>query len=71
MMSFKVPLTSLAFSPEGASIYISTEHGKLLITDLRALDKPPKAIVVGEDGGKVVGIYVQVGTIWSCSQIHR
>ncbi|GJE90794.1 WD40-repeat-containing domain protein [Phanerochaete sordida] len=40
-------LSSLVFSPEGAALYAGTDEGKLLILDLRALDKPPKSIDVG------------------------
>jgi protein NEDD1 len=56
----KVPLTSLAFSPEGAALYLGTENGKLLIIDLRALDKAPKSIVVSGNGSRVETISVQV-----------
>ncbi|KAJ6596824.1 WD40-repeat-containing domain protein [Mycena vulgaris] len=58
-LSLKVPLTSIAFSPEGASIYLGTEHGKLLIMDLRALDKPPKTVVVSDSGCRVETMTVQ------------
>jgi protein NEDD1 len=53
-------LTSLVFSPEGAALYVGTDDGKLLILDLRALDKPPKEIVVNEGGQRVVCVAVQV-----------
>ncbi|KAJ7046715.1 WD40-repeat-containing domain protein [Mycena alexandri] len=52
-LNLKVPLTSIAFSPEGGSIYLGTENGKLLIMDLRALDKPPKAVVISDNGSRV------------------
>ncbi|KAG5644241.1 hypothetical protein DXG03_008836 [Asterophora parasitica] len=58
-LSVKVPLTSLEFSPEGASIYLGTENGKLLILDLRALDKPPKSIAISETGCRVETMSVQ------------
>ncbi|KAJ6547495.1 WD40-repeat-containing domain protein [Mycena capillaripes] len=57
--SFKVPLTSISFSPSGESIYLGTENGKLLILDLRALDKPPKAVVISESGCRVETMAVQ------------
>ncbi|KAJ7940703.1 WD40-repeat-containing domain protein [Mycena leptocephala] len=56
----KGTLTSIAFSPSGDSIYLGTENGKLLILDLRALDKPPKAVVISEDGCRVQTMTVQV-----------
>ncbi|KAJ7632551.1 WD40-repeat-containing domain protein [Roridomyces roridus] len=58
-INLKVPLTAIAFSPEGASIYLGTEQGKLLILDLRALDKPPKAVVISGTGCAVETISVQ------------
>ncbi|KII88172.1 hypothetical protein PLICRDRAFT_698613 [Plicaturopsis crispa FD-325 SS-3] len=58
-LDFKVPLTSASFSPEGAAMYFTTENGKLLIMDLRALDKPPKSIVVSETGARIECMSVQ------------
>ena len=37
-----VAITACEFSPEGALIYVGTELGKLLIIDLRGLEKPPR-----------------------------
>ncbi|KAJ7774756.1 WD40-repeat-containing domain protein [Mycena metata] len=58
-LNLKVPLTSVAFSPEGGSIYVATENGKLLILDLRALDKPPKVVVISDNGSRVQTMTVQ------------
>ncbi|KAJ7273645.1 WD40-repeat-containing domain protein [Mycena haematopus] len=58
-LNLKVPLTSAAFSPSGESIYFGTENGKLLILDLRALDKPPRAVIISERGCRVQTITVQ------------
>ncbi|KAJ7905424.1 WD40-repeat-containing domain protein [Mycena olivaceomarginata] len=58
-LNLKVPLTSAAFSPSGESLYLGTENGKLLIMDLRALDKPPKAVVIGEGGHRIQTMTVQ------------
>ncbi|KAG7448358.1 WD40 repeat-like protein [Guyanagaster necrorhizus] len=58
-LNLKVPLTSISFSPEGASIYVGTETGKLLILDLRALDKTPKSIAVSDSGCRVEAFCVQ------------
>lgn len=60
MVDLKDPLTTIEFSPEGASIYLGTETGKLLVQDLRALDKPPKSIVVSESGNPIDTLAVQV-----------
>ena len=59
-LNVKVPLTTLGFSPEGAAIYLGTENGKILVVDLRALDKPPKAVVVSETGNRIETISIQV-----------
>ncbi|KAF7363380.1 WD40 repeat-like protein [Mycena sanguinolenta] len=61
-INLKVPLTSAAFSPSGESIYMGTETGKLLVLDLRALDKPPKAVVISESACRVQTMAVQKKT---------
>ena len=48
------------FSPEGAALYAGTENGKVLVLDLRALDKPAKVIAVGSEIEAVVCMSVQV-----------
>ncbi|KDR73718.1 hypothetical protein GALMADRAFT_142169 [Galerina marginata CBS 339.88] len=58
-LNLKYPLTSLGFSPEGAAIYFGTATGKLLLVDLRALDKPPKTITLSVNGSRVQTISVQ------------
>ena len=59
-LNTKTALTAIEFSPEGAAIYLGTENGKLLVVDLRGLDKPPKAVVVSDTGRRVETISVQV-----------
>lgn len=59
-LNVKVPLTTIGFSPEGAAIYLGTENGKILVIDLRALDKAPKAVVVSETGSRIETISIQV-----------
>jgi hypothetical protein len=59
-LNVKVPLTTIGFSPEGAAIYLGTENGKILVVDLRALDNPPKAVVVSETGNRVKTLSIQV-----------
>ncbi|TCD63537.1 hypothetical protein EIP91_005307 [Steccherinum ochraceum] len=58
-LSLSIPLSSLLFSPEGAALYAGTENGKVLVLDLRSLDKPPKTIVVCQDGQSVTAMSVQ------------
>ncbi|KAK0463510.1 WD40-repeat-containing domain protein [Desarmillaria tabescens] len=58
-LNLKIPLTSISFSPEGASIYVGTETGKFLILDLRALDKAPKSITISGSGCRVEAFCVQ------------
>jgi protein NEDD1 len=64
-LNLKVPLTSLEFSPEGAAIYAGTENGKLLITDLRGLDKGPKTIVISDAGSRIESMSIQVCSLRS------
>ncbi|KAF8651158.1 hypothetical protein AX16_004837 [Volvariella volvacea WC 439] len=54
-----VAITACEFSPEGALIYVGTELGKLLIIDLRGLEKPPREIEVSESGSSIQTISVQ------------
>ena len=53
-------LTSLLFSPEGGALYLGTENGKLLVQNLRELDKPPKAVTVNSEGRRVEALSIQV-----------
>ena len=59
-LNVKVPLTTIGFSPEGATIYLGTENGKILVVDLRALDKLPKVVVVSETGNRIQTMSIQV-----------
>jgi protein NEDD1 len=61
-----VPLTTVTFSAEGAAIYLGTENGKLLVLDLRGLDKPPKTIIVSEAGAGIRTMTTQVHLALSC-----
>ncbi|KZP17905.1 WD40 repeat-like protein [Athelia psychrophila] len=58
-LNLKMPLTSATFSPEGATLYFGTENGKILIVDLRGLDKPPMCITIGEGGHRIECISFQ------------
>ncbi|KIY71658.1 WD40 repeat-like protein [Cylindrobasidium torrendii FP15055 ss-10] len=57
-VALNVSLTTLSFSPEGAALYAGTETGKVLIVDLRALDKAPKSITISQSGKRVESISV-------------
>lgn len=59
-MNTKTTPTALEFSPEGGAIYVGTEDGKLLVIDLRSLDKPTKVIVVSEIGDPIRTLTNQV-----------
>ncbi|KIP12290.1 hypothetical protein PHLGIDRAFT_21101 [Phlebiopsis gigantea 11061_1 CR5-6] len=52
-------LTSLVFSPEGAALYGGAEDGRVLVLDLRALDKPAKSITVNSDNERIICMAVQ------------
>jgi protein NEDD1 len=57
------PLTALVFTPNGASLAAGTENGKVMLIDLRALDRPAATFCIGEgagNGDRIVGIAVQV-----------
>ncbi|KIJ69191.1 hypothetical protein HYDPIDRAFT_144970 [Hydnomerulius pinastri MD-312] len=55
----KTALTSCAFTAEGAAIYLGTRSGTLLILDLRALEKEPKSVVIGDGDSPIQAINVQ------------
>jgi protein NEDD1 len=57
--NYKVTVTSLLFSADGASLYIGTEDGKLLLQTLRSMEAP-KVITVGEQGCRVEGLAIAV-----------
>jgi hypothetical protein len=59
-VNIKTNPTALDFSPEGGSIYIGTDDGKLLVVDLRNLDKPAKLIIVSEIGDPIRTLSIQV-----------
>ena len=59
-VNVKMPLTCCAFTAEGAAIYMGTESGKLLILDLRSLEKEPKSFTVGDGSAPIKAINVQV-----------
>ena len=52
-------MTSLLFSVDGASLYVGTEDGKLLLQTLRSTEAP-KIIAVGGLGCRVEGLAVTV-----------
>ncbi|KAI9571253.1 WD40-repeat-containing domain protein [Boletus coccyginus] len=58
-VNVKTPLTCCAFTAEGAAIYLGTESGKLLILDLRSLEKEPKSFTIGDGGTPIKAINVQ------------
>ncbi|PCH37690.1 hypothetical protein WOLCODRAFT_135777 [Wolfiporia cocos MD-104 SS10] len=58
-LTLHVPLTSLVFSAEGGTLYAGTENGKVLVQDLRTLDKGPRSITVSERGDRVTSLAIQ------------
>ncbi|KAF9261241.1 WD40 repeat-like protein [Marasmius fiardii PR-910] len=69
----KVPITTLSFSPEGASIYAGTETGTLMVIDLRALDKPPSIVEISGEGsgGRIVAMSIQKKTAGAPISVSR
>lgn len=59
-VNVKTPLTCCAFTAEGAAIYLGTESGKLLILDLRSLEKESKSFTIGDGDVPIKAINVQV-----------
>nr|GAT58742.1 predicted protein [Mycena chlorophos] len=57
-LNLKVGITCASFSPDGASVYLGTETGKLLVLDLRTLDKAPKSASIGS-GARIEVLAVQ------------
>ena len=57
----KEPIASLNFSSNGASLFVGTKTGKLLVQNLRALHNPRslKTIILSEGGDEVIGPAVQ------------
>jgi protein NEDD1 len=58
---YKATVTSLLFSVDGATLYIGTEDGKLLLQTLRSMEAP-KVFAVGEQGCRVEGLAITVRT---------
>ncbi|KAF9227567.1 WD40 repeat-like protein [Gyrodon lividus] len=58
-VNVQTSLTSCAFTAEGAAIYLGTDNGKLMILDLRALEKEPKSIIIGDGDSPITAINVQ------------
>ncbi|KAI6127691.1 WD40-repeat-containing domain protein [Pisolithus croceorrhizus] len=59
VVNLKKALTTLSFNADGGSLYLGTRDGMLLILDLRALEKEPRAIIVGEGKSSIRKIDVQ------------
>jgi hypothetical protein len=62
-VNIKTNPTALEFSPEGGAIYLGTDDGKLLVVDLRNLDKPAKMIIVSEIGDPIRTLSILVEVI--------
>ena len=58
---YDVTVTSLLFSNDGATLYVGTEDGDLLVQTLRSTETP-KTITVGEQGCRVEGLAIAVRT---------
>ncbi|OCH92081.1 WD40 repeat-like protein [Obba rivulosa] len=58
-LAINAPLTCLAFSAKGETLFAGTENGKVLVQSLRTLDQAPVSVTVSEVGNKVITISVQ------------
>ncbi|KAH9079276.1 WD40-repeat-containing domain protein [Lactarius deliciosus] len=54
---YDITVTSLLFSNDGATLYVGTEDGDLLVQTLRSKDTP-KTIAVGDQGCRVEGLAI-------------
>lgn len=60
-MNLKKVVTALSFNAEGSAIYLGTDEGKLMLLNLRALEREPRVVVVGDGDCSIREIHVQVG----------
>ncbi|KAF8844560.1 WD40 repeat-like protein [Paxillus ammoniavirescens] len=58
-VNVQTSLTSCAFTTEGAAIYLGTGNGRLMTLDLRALEKEPKSVIIGDGDSPIKAINVQ------------
>ena len=58
---YDITVTSLLFSNDGATLYVGTEAGDLLVQSLRSTETP-KTIAVGDQGCRVEGLAIAVRT---------
>ncbi|KAF7440225.1 hypothetical protein PC9H_000569 [Pleurotus ostreatus] len=58
-LNLGVAVPSMSFSQDGASVYLGTCDGRLLVVDLRALEKPPKEVTVNPDSKPITAIAIQ------------
>ncbi|KAH9060004.1 WD40-repeat-containing domain protein [Lactarius vividus] len=56
---YDITVTSLLFSNDGATLYVGTEDGNLLVQTLRSTEAP-KTIAVGDQGCRVEGLAIAV-----------
>jgi protein NEDD1 len=56
---YDITVTSLLFSNDGATLYVGTEDGDLLVQSLRSTETPKK-IAVGDQGCRVEGLAIAV-----------
>lgn len=59
-MSLHATVTCMTFSAEGAALYAGTDDGRLLTVDLRALDKPAKAVTLSDSILPIICLSIQV-----------
>lgn len=68
----ETPLTSVTFSLDGATLYMGTVNGRLLVQSLRAATEPAKTVTISESGYPVLGLAVSVRakSIAFCTLVH-
>ncbi|KAF8582659.1 WD40 repeat-like protein [Ramaria rubella] len=60
-LQLKVPVTSMLFTADGSSIALGTENGKVIIQDLRAMERDHRPLPVGDEGRgeRIIGLCIQ------------
>ena len=55
----KTPISSIAFSPDGAALIIGTENGQIMLQSLRTMNKEANKLTISTEGKRVAAISVQ------------
>ena len=54
----KTPISSIAFSPDGAALIIGTENGQIMLQSLRTMNKEANKLTISTEGKRVAAMHV-------------